>query len=145
MDYGFRNRAMAPFNSLEEASKRLMRTDPLLAPERATQLAKTSTRMTTDGLRWKFDPLHRAPMAAPFSVARAIPIWEKITVPMLNLRGQQSPYMSGDHQTRLDAVKDIQEVVISNASHNLHTHADQQVVAAITPFLNQLGEKRRDA
>ena len=140
MDYGFRNRVMAPFDSMEEAAKRLRRTDPLLSHERAIQLAKTRTKMTTDGLRWKFDPLHRAPMAAPFSVVRAIPIWNTITAPMLNIRGGKSPYISSDHQTRLEAVKDIREIVIPDASHNLHTHADAQVTAAITPFLDQLGQ-----
>jgi pimeloyl-ACP methyl ester carboxylesterase len=140
MDYGFRHRTIAPFASVDEAANRLIRTDPLLSKERALQLAKTSTHVRSDGVRWKFDPLHRAPMATPFSVDRAIPIWRKITAPMLNIRGAVSPYMSNDHQARLGAIKHIREVVIPDASHNLHTHADRQVTAAITPFLKTLGE-----
>ena len=131
-------RPQPPIASLDAAAERMCRWDPKMTPERARELVVHATRIGDDGsLRWKYDPLHRAPMGVPFSLERAKALWQTIEAPVLHIRGGDSPFKLTDSEERLAAFKHIEDAVIPDGGHNIHTHADQELTVKINDFLTQ--------
>ena len=125
-----------PVQSIEDAAERMTRWDPKLSPERAIELAPHAiVRDETGLLRWKYDPLHRTPMAVPFLVDRVKPLWEKIQCPVLSLYGADSPFKNNDLAEREACFQHLESQVIPDAGHNIHTHQDEELARLIHRFL----------
>ncbi len=132
------DRPQTPLTSGEEAAERMCRWDPKMTPQRAQELVVHAIRREENGpLTWKYDPLHRAPMGMPFSLDRAKSLWQAIEAPVLHVRGAESPFKLPDGDSRLAAFKNIEEVVIPHGGHNIHTHAEQELVLQIDDFLTR--------
>jgi len=126
-----------PIASVTEAAERMVRWDPKLTKERAEEVAVHAVKAEESGqLRWKCDPLHRAPMAVPFLLERVKPLWRNIRCPVLRVVGADSPFKNNDSAEREACFQDIQSQSIEGAGHNIHTHKDDELGQLIDGFLN---------
>lgn len=112
-------RGSRPIRDLEDAVKRLRAQTPQLPPELASFLAEKATVETDEGLRWRFDPLHRTTSPAPFAPEAFLPFLERIEAPTLIVSGGQG-FRTVDHEARVEALPSAHEIEIPNVGHMIH-------------------------
>jgi len=121
---------------LDDAARRLMQADRLLAAPVAKWLAGHATRPAPDGQGWvwKSDPLHKARSGMPFVIDHARELWSRITAPTLVVdagRGFPTP----DRAERLAQIRDHRAVTLPHVGHNVHLHDPVRLSTLISAHL----------
>jgi pimeloyl-ACP methyl ester carboxylesterase len=135
---------LKPYASLAAVADRLMRTNPLLAADKAHWLAAHWSR-EQDG-QWIIlgDPVHKRPNAVPYRKAEVMATWRRITAPLLWAEGAQTKilefwggrYPREEFEARLSEVKIHQRRVIDGAGHMLHHDRPEALAQEIQAFLD---------
>jgi pimeloyl-ACP methyl ester carboxylesterase len=126
------------YGSLEEAARRLQRSNPRLQPELALHLARHGMRQTERRKwTWKFDPLHRTTSPQPFYSGQAIVYFRRVQCPVLLVQGKrtrQSP--RPDFQQRVEALSDANSAEIDAAGHMVHHDNPEGLAKVVVKFLD---------
>jgi len=135
---------LRPYASLEAVAERLVRTNPLLAPDKARWLAAHWSREDAPG-RWVIlgDAAHKRPNAVPYRAEEVLACWRRIEAPVLWVEGAQTRitelwadrYPRAEFDARLAQVPDVQRCIIEHAGHMLHHDQPQELAAALDAFL----------
>lgn len=128
-DVEHRRAARRPMPDLSVAAERLGRANPRLSPERALQLAESFTEPGPDGVRWRYDPLHRTPSAKPFVTGEAEAMWGAVRAPTLSVFGSEG-LMPEDLADRHAQVADLRAGYVAGAGHNIHHERPELVATA---------------
>lgn len=124
-----------PMTSFEDVADRLSRMSPRASPDRLLALARTAAEEGLDGLRWKFDPLHRTTAPVPFDAARFGVFLSAIACPTLLVWGENTPLKPTDVEVRKRLIADLHERVLTGAAHNLHHERPAELAAMLWEFL----------
>lgn len=119
-DLSERRASRRPMPNVEEAAKRLQKANPRLPAEMALRLAQTNTEMTSEGVVWRHDPLHKTPSSRPFRTDEAMTLWARLQMPVLSIYADHSEWLPPDLAQRHAQVPHLHAGVLANASHNLH-------------------------
>ena len=125
-----------PMTNYEHVERRLSRRFPRLSPTVIAQIARFSTHKKSDGsIHWKYDPLHRttSPMPALPSITSAY--LRKISCPTLWVGGQESPFIRPDLFLWLKEVTHMQQVILPDAGHLVHTEAAHKLADELIDFI----------
>jgi pimeloyl-ACP methyl ester carboxylesterase len=125
----------APMSSFEEVAERLQRMSPYAPRDRLLALAKTAAEETLEGLRWKFDPLHRTTAPVPFDAARFAVFLANIACPTLLVWGEHTPLKPSDLDARKRLIIDLNERTLPGAAHNLHHERPSELAVMLAEFL----------
>jgi pimeloyl-ACP methyl ester carboxylesterase len=124
-----------PLSSLEEATQRLQKNDPLMPYDVAHHLAYEGTKVENDGLYWRHDPLHRTRSPQPAYIEQLEAYWNRIECPTLLLKGEKTVTPLIDCERRINAFKKHKFIEIKEAGHNLHLHQPEEIGKLIRDFL----------
>jgi pimeloyl-ACP methyl ester carboxylesterase len=132
-------RVIREYSTLEEARKRLQRTNPRLSSDLALRLARWGMKQRGNGKWiWKFDPLHRTSAPQPFYLEQALEYFRRIVCPVLIVRGNESRQASRpDMQKRLDVIAVKTLVSIEGAGHMIHHDNPEELASVVAKFLSQ--------
>lgn len=135
---------LRPYASLDAVAERLVRTNPLLAPNKARWLATHWSREEAPG-RWIIlgDPAHKRPNAVPYRAEEVLACWRRIEAPLLWVEGAQTRitelwagrYPRSEFEARLAQVREVQRCVIDQAGHMLHHDQPQALADVLEDFL----------
>ncbi|MEZ4236066.1 MAG: alpha/beta hydrolase [Myxococcota bacterium] len=118
---------------LDEAVQRIRaynRIDPALA----RMLAERVTEKHLEGLRWRWDALHRARMPTTFDDAVFCQFLAEIRAPVLSVEGARSPMALPAWAARAAAVPDLRREQL-DAGHMLHYEVPEALAERIRAFL----------
>lgn len=124
--------------SIDEAAARLCKHDPLLAPERARELAGHGTHAVAGGVTWKHDPLHATVGPYPYRVDVAASFWKRVTCPVLVVDGAESRLRLPDAELarRRGFFSDVRHHVLPGAGHMMQRHQPDALAALLLDFLS---------
>ena len=132
------------FQHPEQLAGRLLDLNPRLTPERASFLAQQTSRVRDDGtLDIACDPWHRIAAPTAYHVEDAIDCWARITAPVqlqIAEHGLIQQRFGGDpaeFARRAGAFRDLAQVTISDAAHNVQHDQPEQVAAHLEAFLSR--------
>jgi len=125
--------APRPIPSLDDAVRRLRRSDELLDEALAWKLAEAGTRAAPGGYVWKHDPLHQTLGPYPFRIDVARAHWERVTCPVLAVDGAQSKLNLSDAEraARRASFARCTHLVIEGAGHAVQRHQPARLAEAI--------------
>lgn len=131
-------RVVREYSTLEEAGKRLQRTNPRLSSELALRLARWGMKQKDDGKWiWKFDPLHRTNAPQPFYLEQALEYLRRIACPVLTVQGKESRQAPRpDMQKRLNAIAEKTSISIDGAGHMIHHDNPEDLASVVAKFLS---------
>src|SRR6218665_66024 len=134
------------YASAADVARRLMKTNPRLAQDKAQWLAQHWARPNAQG-QWEIlgDPAHKVASAQLFRVDEALALYAQITAPVLAIEagsdslGQwwNGRYRLDEYHQRLTHVRDCRTAVVQDAGHMLHHDQPAQVAQCIERFLNE--------
>jgi pimeloyl-ACP methyl ester carboxylesterase len=131
-------------------TRRLMKTDPYLTPERADFLSRhlarvgdgeTKSGQRRHGIIWNGDAWHKAFSPYLFRLEESMAIWRNITCPVLWVAGRQSWVIRdfaarpGDWEARQACFAKLEEAWIENSDHMLHHDQPAEVARLVEAFL----------
>jgi len=93
--------------TVEDATKRLLKKHPRLQPDFAQRLAEHGTTRDAQGLRWAFDPLHLVRGPYPFRESSYLSLLAEIKAPTLVVWGTQSWYPDEIRTLRAMTIPDV--------------------------------------
>lgn len=125
-----RARGEKPIRDLDEAVRRLWAQTPALPEELARFLAEKATTRSGEGLRWRFDPLHRTTSPLPFARDAFLSFLARVDVPALIVSGGRG-FRTEDHAERVAALRSAREVEIPDVGHMIHWLAPDALAEAI--------------
>ena len=125
-----RARGEKPIRDHNEAVRRLWAQTPALPEELARFLAEKATARSGEGLRWRFDPLHRTTSPLPFARDAFVSFLSRIDVPALIVSGGRG-FRTEDHAERVAALRSAREVEIPDVGHMIHWLAPDALAGAI--------------
>jgi pimeloyl-ACP methyl ester carboxylesterase len=126
---------------------RLQRDNPRLTDERAAFLALHMGEECVDengqpGIRLAADPGHRWVNPVLYRIEEAMACWRRVTAPMLWVTGRDSrlfreffAYGSEDYRSRIECFRDVREVMVDDAGHNLHHDQPERIAGLIEEFI----------
>jgi pimeloyl-ACP methyl ester carboxylesterase len=128
-----RARAPRPMASLDEAVRRLRRSDELLDEALARRLAELGTREVPGGLVWKHDPLHQTIGPYPFRLDVARAHWERVSCPVLVVDGARSKLNlpEAERAARRASFARHRHLAIEGAGHAVQRHQPARLAEAI--------------
>ncbi len=136
---GVPNVGMRRFSGLSDVAARLHAAHPELGIETCEQWAARLTVRERDGLRWRYDPLHRTTSPTPFSSAGYRSFAAAIDVPVLLVRGEQSRFMRAqpDELAEREAAFSgpVQRAHISGAGHMMHLSHPEALARTLLEFV----------
>lgn len=115
---------------LDDAVKRMRAQNPELDDAFARFLAEKSTVATPEGLRWRFDPLHRTTSPGVFSAEAFVAFLARIEVPTLAVRGSRG-FLTSDHEARLRALPHAREEILPDVGHMMHQLAPDRLADVV--------------
>ncbi|MCW5255742.1 alpha/beta hydrolase [Verminephrobacter aporrectodeae subsp. tuberculatae] len=137
--------ALKTYDSADGVARRLMRTNPRLARDKAEWLAQHWARPNARG-QWEIlgDPAHKITSAQLFRVDEVLAMYGRISAPVLaveadaNSLGQWwgGEYTLDEYHQRLRHVRDCRSAVVRDAGHMLHHDQPGQVAQLIEQFLD---------
>jgi len=135
---------MRSYDSLEAVARRLIKTNPRLAPERAAWLAPHWARETSPG-QWQIQghPAHRIRSANLYRADEAQAVHACIEAPTLVIEAEddslallwRGSYTRAQFHERLQVVRRLEVAQIPQAGHMLHHDQPQAVAALVERFL----------
>jgi pimeloyl-ACP methyl ester carboxylesterase len=137
------SRDMQPYSTyqnFEELAARLRKSNPRMTADKALFVAKLWAMEEGDGtVELRADPAHRLPNAVQYRRSEARACWEKITAPVLVVKGTESEFFSravtqaGPEE--IDAFTAAESVEIAGAGHMVHFEQPDGLASAIEGFL----------
>ncbi|MBS0448371.1 MAG: alpha/beta hydrolase [Proteobacteria bacterium] len=136
---------LLPYDSLDAVAARLMRTNPLLRPERAAWLAGHWAERRADGqCAIRADPAHKRVNPVLYQKDEMLECWRRIAVPLLWIEGDRTElarwwgtrYTREEFETRLAVVRDVERHVLSPAGHMLHHDQPEALARHLKAFLD---------
>lgn len=132
-------KAYADFQSL---AARLCHNDRRLTSRQAGFLSRHLGRQRADGaVELAADPSHRLVNPILYRLEEVKACWRRVTAPVLWVVARESDLLQrfagheDDYRSRLACFRDLREIVIDNAGHNLHHHRPQRIAGVIEDFL----------
>ncbi len=132
------------YDSVQAVAQRLLKNNPLLAPDKAAWLAPHWASQGADG-RWHIqgDPAHKRSHPVLYQVAEVLEAWKLITAPLLWVEGDQTDvsrwwgtrYSKAEFHTRVAVVPQVEKVVLSPCGHMLHHDQPQALARHLARFL----------
>ena len=136
--------SLRSYASLGEVASRLLKNNPLLAPDKAAWLAPHWSQLRDDG-RWHIlgDPAHKRVNPVLYQVDEVLESWKLISAPVLWMDGDQTDvakwwghrYPRSEFEQRLAAVPHVQKVTLSPCGHMLHHDQPQALAGHVQRFL----------
>ena len=136
--------ALNTYDSADSVARRLVKTNPRLAPDKAAWLARHWAQPDAAG-RWHIlgDAAHKTPNPQLYRADETLAIHSAITAPVLAVeadsdsmgRWWKDRYSLDEYHQRLQVVPDCRTAVVQNAGHMLHHDQPQAVAALIEDFL----------
>ena len=139
--------ALASYPAPDGVARRLMKTNPRLAPDRADWLARhwAGARPQPDGSeRWEIlgDAAHKLVNAQIYRVDEALALYRRITPPVLAVEAARDSldgwwkgrYTIAEYHERLKQVPDARVETVQDAGHMLHHDQPERVAALIEAF-----------
>lgn len=109
------------YESIEDATKRMLEANTFLTPEMARHLTEHGAGRNEDGTyTWKFDNYVRIRSPYEFNLDDAMVIWSQISAPTLLVKGAESWAVDPEKTGRADVIRDHQSVIIEKAGHWVH-------------------------
>lgn len=132
------------YDSPEGVARRLMKTNPRLAADKAAWLARHWAAPNAQG-QWEIqgDPAHKVISAHLYQVEEALEIYRRISAPVLSVTASddslsqwwKGTFTLAQYQERLKAVPQLQSAVIADAGHMLHHDQPDALARLIENFL----------
>jgi len=132
------------YDSLEGVAKRLMKTNPRLAPDKALWLASHWARPNSAG-RWQIlgESGHKVTSAQLYRADETQAIYQRVSAPTLAVEADgdslhtwwQGKYTLADYHERLKQVANVQVAVLADAGHMLHHDQPERLAALLESFL----------
>jgi len=110
---------------------------PLASVQR---IAKWATVTEQEGVRWRYDPLHRTQSPVPIPEGLAIRLWTSIHIPMLWVGGADSPWTGERLEWWLGQRPTLRRQRLPNAGHMLQYEKPIEVGHCIRSFIEQLSK-----
>ncbi len=142
------------YDKVEAVAARLVKNNPLLAPDKAAWLAPHWSRQAADG-RWHIqgDPAHKRSNPVLYQVPETLEIWQRIEAPVLWVEGDLTDvakwwghrYPRADFEARLARVPQVQRQLLSPCGHMLHHDRPEALAAHLRAFLEQAESPRATA
>jgi len=136
---------LLPYDSLEAVAARLIRTNPLLRPERAAWLAPHWAEQQADG-QWAIlaDPAHKRVNPVLYQKDEMLECWRRIAAPMLWIEGDRTNlaqwwgerYTRNEFETRLAVVRQVERHVLAPAGHMVHHDQPEALAQLLKAFLD---------
>ena len=136
--------ALNTYDSADSVARRLVKTNPRLAPDKAAWLARHWAQPDAAG-RWHIlgDAAHKTPNPQLYRADETLAIHSAITAPVLAVeadsdsmgRWWKDRYSLDEYHQRLQVVPDCRTAVVENAGHMLHHDQPETVAALIEQFL----------
>jgi len=137
--------ALRSYASRDAVAERLMKTNPLLAADKAAWLASHWARQRDDG-HWHVlgDPAHKRVNPVLSRAEDTIATWRLITAPLLWVEGDRTEFGKwwGDRYThaqfeeRLSVVPDLKRLKLHPAGHMLHHDQPAALARAVEDFID---------
>lgn len=111
------------FSTVAQVVERLRVAFPELHETVLVDFAQRCTVEEPDGLRWRYDPLHRTRSPVPFSAAIYQSFASEVTGPVLSITGERSEFArrDGDRGRREAALRgSLERAVVAGAGHMMH-------------------------
>jgi pimeloyl-ACP methyl ester carboxylesterase len=141
--------ALKTYADADGVARRLMKTNPRLSTDKAQWLARQWARPIEQGPeqgRWAIlgDAAHKVVNAQLYRVDEVQAALRAITAPVLMVEARdtqmeqwwQGRYTLGEFHERLQAVPQLQRVVIDDAAHMLHHDQPERLARLIEDFLS---------
>lgn len=130
----------APYRNFEDLAARIGKRSPGMSPDKAQFVARLWAAQLDDGkVALRADPAHRLPNAVQYRRAEAKACWEKITAPVLVVKGADSDFYSRAREhagpDEIDSFAAAESVDIPDAGHMVHFEQPAALAAAIEAFL----------
>ncbi len=136
--------SLRSYANVDEVAERLLKNNPLLAPDKAAWLAPHWSRRAEDG-RWHIlgHPAHKRVNPVLYQASEVLEAWKLITAPVLWAEGDQTDvakwwghrYPRSEFDARLAVVPNVQRVRLSPCGHMLHHDQPQALARHLAPFL----------
>ncbi len=136
--------ALRSYDSVQAVAERLLKNNPLLAPDKAAWLAPHWARQQADG-RWHIQghPAHKRANPVLYQKAEVLETWKLISAPVLWVEGEQTDttqwwgarYPRADFEARLALVPQLERALLSPCGHMLHHDQPQALAAHLSRFL----------
>lgn len=137
--------ALKAYDSPEGVARRLMKTNPRLAADKAAWLACHWAAQNAQG-QWEIqgDPAHKVISAHLYQVEEALEVYRRISAPVLSVTASddslsqwwKGTFTLAQYQERLQAVPHLQSAVIADAGHMLHHDQPDALARLIEKFLD---------
>ena len=131
-----------------EFAQRLMDANPRLSQERAEFLAIHFTCKDAAGrVIAAVDPWHRQMFSVLTNIEDMKRIWRRVTAPLLWVVAADSATYArfatrrDEYLERLNSFRDVREVVVAHAGHNLHHDQPHKIAALIEQFIAEVSER----
>ena len=136
--------ALRRYTSLDAVAERLRKTNPALAPARASWLAQHWSRHADDG-QWEIlaDPAHRITNPVLYRKDEVLACWRRIAAPMLWVEGDRTDterwwgdrYTKAEFHERLSVVPQVEKHLLADAGHMLHHDQPAALARRLEAFL----------
>lgn len=136
--------ALKTYADAEGVARRLMKTNPRLAEDKARWLARQWARPNAQG-QWEIlgDAAHKIVNAQLYRVDEVLACFAQISAPVLSVEASdnqmeqwwQGKYTLAEFHERLKSVPKLQQAVIQDAGHMLHHDQPERLAALIEDFL----------
>jgi pimeloyl-ACP methyl ester carboxylesterase len=134
------------YDSLDAVAARLVKTNPLLRPDRARWVAGHWSEPTGDGPRRRLlaDPNHKRNAPVAPNVDEWLAVWQRIVAPVLFVEGDRTDlsvwwgerYGKPEFEQRLATLRaPLERHVVSPAGHMLHHDRPEDVARHVEAFL----------
>jgi pimeloyl-ACP methyl ester carboxylesterase len=132
-------RSKWPYKTLEEATERMAKEHPDLAPHVVQHLATHAVREQADGtLVWKFDPFVRLQPFYDAGLEATRDVWHDIKAPLLVLVNDDSwQRMSPGRREVLESLPNARIETVADAGHWLHLSRPDVFLKLVEDFLRQ--------
>jgi len=133
---------MRVYPNYESLASRLMASNPRLAKNNATFLARNVSRVRADGqIEMACDPWHKIPSPIPYRVEDSKSIWRKIQAPVLMIIAdagyvhQRFGNDPDEFHDRIESFSSVKVVTIPNSGHNIQHDQPERIATELELFL----------
>ncbi|MGI4778296.1 MAG: alpha/beta fold hydrolase [Janthinobacterium lividum] len=140
--------ALQGYADIDGVARRLMKSNPRLAPDKARWLAghwAAPVRQPDGSERWSIlgHPVHKVVNANLYRVEEALALYARIAAPVLAVEAADSSlahwrkhrHTRAEYHDRLRSVPDARIAIVENAGHMLHHDQPERIARLIEDFL----------
>ena len=133
--------AYSTYQDFTQLAQRILKRNPRMPANKAFFVASLWAEQKDDGtVVLRTDPAHRLPNAVQYRRAEARACWEKITAPVLVVKGAESDFFSAAASqagpNELGALSTAESIEIPGAGHMVHFEQPGALAAAVEKFLS---------